>query len=289
MLAAGVCRLLFEALTPSFATPVLTLAGACFGTGAVGFVLWVWATIHSLAAPTILILAALPPLVVGLLCLGEKPLVLPALPSNSRPLSLRPPATMLLVLALIFQFGTQWAAGGWLALYWIRRLGVSSTTALIGLALYWIMLTLGLLLSAGVAPLSRPLRSLTARFAASLFGSVLLLSTAGVGGAVVGVLFLGAGIGTAGSMLLSLIAERLPWRRPRVFRSLFRLALVGGLLAPAATGYLAHFGGIEWAIRVPALGAVMVYLLLSAVLLKPSVDRIWKTVSSKGSRAPSKK
>ena len=93
-------------------------------------------------------------------------------------------------------------------------------------------------------------------------------------------LFLGAGIGTVGSLLLTLIAHRLPYHRPRVFRGLFRLALVGGLLAPAATGYLAHFWGIEWAIRVPVLGAVMVYLILSAVLLEPWVARIRKTVSS---------
>ncbi len=165
----------------------------------------------------------------------------------------------------------------------------SSTTALIGLALYWVALILGLLLAARVPALSSPLRSLTARFAASLFGSVLLLSTAGVGGAVVSVLFLGAGIGTTGSLLLSLIAERLPWRRPRVFRGLFRLALVGGLLAPAAAGYLAHFWGIEWAIRVPALGAAMVYLILLAILLEPWAARIRKTVSSSESSAPSKK
>jgi len=181
---------------------------------------------------------------------------------------------MLLSLAALIQAANEWAVGGWLAIYWIRRLGVRLETALLGLALYWTILTLGKVLARRLPWAGGAFRMTTAGVAASLFGWLLLVSTRGVGGAVVGLLFLAGGMGLVYGVILPMAAERFPLQQPGFFPWIASLALIGGMLAPWSIGQLADAWGIEWAIHVPALGAVAVYLILSVVLLDSRLARI---------------
>lgn len=283
VLTTGLSWLMFDAMTAPMAGALLSLAGVFFGCGAAGFALLIWATVHILSAPGMLVLASLLPIGLGVLYARQKSLAQPALQAPPLRLSLRAtrsPAAVLLSLALFFQSGNEWAVGGWLAIYWIHRLGVSSEAALLGLALYWIVLTLGKLLSPRLPWKARPFRLLAASTGASLFGCLLLLSTRGVGGAVAGVLFLGAGLGAAYPFLIGMIGERFPYYHPGFFNGLFSFSLIGGMFVPWLIGQLADFSVIEWAIRVPALGAVLVYLLLSVILLEARAAKISKTASS---------
>ncbi|HYM10089.1 MAG TPA: hypothetical protein VEU62_05135 [Bryobacterales bacterium] len=283
VLTTGVSWLMFDALTAPMAAAILSLAGVFFGCGAAGFTLLIWATVHTLTAPGILVFTSLLPIGLGLLYLRQRSLLQPALQAPPLRLSwqaTRSPAAVLLSLALFFQSGNEWAVGGWLAIYWIHRLGVSSEGALLGLALYWIALTLGKLLSPRLPWQATPFRLLGASTGASLFGCLLLLSTHGVGGAVAGVLFLGAGLGAAYPLIIGMIGERFPYYHPGFFNGLFSFSLVGGMFVPWLIGQLADFSVIEWAIRVPALGAIVVYLLLTVILIEARVAKISKTASS---------
>lgn len=283
LLAAGVSWMMLDAWSAPMAGPLLSLAAAFFGAGAVSCVMLIWATVHTLATPNVLLLTAALPAALGLLFLLGKSLGNPALQSVPPQLPLRAtasPVAVLLALALFFQSGNEWTAGGWLAMYFVRHLGVRMEAALLGLALYWTCLTLGKLLAPRWHRTARPLRLAAFATAATLFGCLLLFSSAVVSGAVVGVLLLGTGLGASYSLLIAMVGERFPYFHQWFFSGLLSLSLIGGMLAPWSVGHLANAWVIEWAIGVPAIGAVMVYLLLSLVLLETRAARISKTASS---------
>jgi fucose permease len=283
LLAGGVSWLMLDAWTAPMAGPLLGLAATFFGAGAISCVMLIWATVHNVTAPNVLRFTAALPAVLGLLFLRRKSfrgVGEPSLPPQISWRATASPAAILLALALFFQSGSEWTAGGWLAMYWIRHLGVRLEAALLALALYWAFLTLGKLL----APRwhrafgSRRLAAFAA--AATLFGCLLLFSSAVVSGAVVGVLLLGIGLGATYSLLLAMVGERFPYFRPWFFSGLLSLSLIGGMLAPWAVGHLANAWVIECAIGVPAICALMVYLLLSVVLLEARAARLSKTAPS---------
>src|SRR5262249_21785190 len=148
----------------------------------------------------------------GLLFLRQRSLPSPppgAFPRFSSPARTAPLAT-LLSLAMLIQAANEWAVGGWLGVYWIRRLGVRLETALLGLALYWTVLTLGKGLARRLPWAGGTFRMMTAGAAASLLGWLLSLSTRGVGGGVAGLLFLAAGMGLIYAVILPMAAERFP-------------------------------------------------------------------------------
>jgi fucose permease len=260
---------------------LLSLAAVSFGAGALGFNLFIWATVHILTVPRILAIAAILPAGLGVLFLRQRSLPSPPAGAFARFSSSPGSAalTLLLSLAVLIQAANEWAVGGWLGIYWIRRLGVRLETALLGLALYWTTLTLGKILARRLSWASAAFRMAAAGAAASIFGWLLLLSTRGVGGAVVGLLFVAGGMGLTYGVVVPMAGERFPLHQPGFFPWIASLALIGGMLAPWSIGQLADAWGIEWAVHVPALGAVAVYLILSVVLLESRLARVSNTAS----------
>jgi len=279
MLGAGVSWLMFDSITAPLAGAILSLAGVFFGSGAVLLVVFLW--FHP--QPAGLLAAAVLPALLGALYWRQQALGEPALQAAPLRLPLgatRSPAAVLLALALFFQSASEWGAGGWLALYWIRKLGVNREAALFGLALYWMALTLGKLLAPRIPGIAGPFRQMTAGAALALFGCLVLLSAAGMGGAAVGALCLGAGLGGLYPLIIGMVGERFPYYHPGFFNGLLSLSLVGGMLAPWSVGLLAHAWVISWVVWTPALGVGMVYLLLAILLLESRLSRIAATASS---------
>ncbi len=271
LLTTGVSWLMAETMSSERAATSLSLAGLFFGLGAAGLSLLVWSAVHSLAPRGLLLAIAVFPIALAIQWARQRPLAGPlfqTVPSRLNWQAAGSPIGWLLSLALFFQSGAEWAAGGWLALYWIRKLGVSLDTALLGLSTYWIVLTLARLLSPRLAWRARPIRLLAASTAAALFGCLFLVSAAGPGGALVGVLLLAAGLGALYPVTLGAIGERFPHYHPGFFNGVLSLSLIGGMLAPWLVGHLAHAWVIQWAVWVPALGVVMVFLLQLAIRLE---------------------
>ncbi len=272
MLTSGVSWLMFDALTAPMASTILSLAVAFFGCGAVSYTLLLW--FH--ARPTILRVAAVLPVLLAVLywrqgALGEP--ALQAMPLRLAPGTTRSPVAVLLTLALFFESGSEWAAGGWIAMYWIRKLGVNREWALFGLVLYWTALTLGKLLGPRAPGLGRPIRLASAGTGLALFGCVVLLEAAGKGGAAVGTICLGGGLGALYPLIIGIVGEKFPYYHPGFYNGFFSLSLIGGMLAPWSVGLLAHLWGIEWAVWVPAWGVAIVYLLLAILLLEARLSR----------------
>lgn len=279
MLTTGVSWLVFDAVTAPVVSTVLSLAVLFFGAGAVSFTLFLW--FH--ARPSSLQVAAALPALLAVLYWRQRALGEPAL--QAMPLRLaagttESPVAILLTLALFFQSGSEWTAGGWIAVYWIGKLGVNREAALFGLAIYWTALTLGKLLGPRAPGLTSPFRLITASTGLALFGCIVLLAAVGKGGAAVGTICLGAGLGAFYPLIVGMIGERFTYYHPGFYNGFFSLSLIGGMLAPWSVGLLAHFWGIEWVVWAPAIGLGLVYLLLGILLLEARLSRIAPTASS---------
>jgi fucose permease len=273
MLTTGTSWLIFDTMMAPVASTMLSLAGVFFGWGAVSFTLLLWLR----AQPSSLQAAAVLPALLAALYWRQRILEEPAL--QAMPLRLaagttRSPAAVLLAVALFFQSGSEWAAGGWMAVYWVRKLGVNREAALFGLALYWTSLTLGKVLGRRAPWLTTPFRQLSAGAGVALFGCLVLLSATGKGGLGVGSICLGAGLGALYPLIIGMIGERFRYYHPGFFNGLLSLSLIGGMLAPWSVGLLAHLWVIEWAVWVPAAGIGMVYVLLVVLLVEGRLSRI---------------
>ena len=106
---------------------------------------------------------------------------------------LRSPDAVLFSLVLFFQFGNEWAIAGWLPLFLSQRLGLSPSTSILILALYWLALLVGRVAAQWILPLVRHTRLLGGRVLTYVFACVILIKTDNLFGAVTGVLLLGGG------------------------------------------------------------------------------------------------
>ena len=55
----------------------------------------------------------------------------------------RSPGAVLFALLLFVQFGNEWSIAGWLPIFLIHRVGLSPSSSLMILALYWLFLITG--------------------------------------------------------------------------------------------------------------------------------------------------
>jgi FHS family glucose/mannose:H+ symporter-like MFS transporter len=183
----------------------------------------------------------------------------------------RSPGAVLFALLLFFQFGNEWSIAGWLPLFLIRRVGLSPKAALLILALYWLFLLLGRLISVAMLPRVRHGRLLLGSVLAALFGCLILFFTDNAFGATIGVLFIGGGYASIYPLVAEAIGRRFPYYHPGFFNGIFSVAMVGGLLAPATLGYAAENFGVGVVIGIPLLGTCMVVALLLLIWLESKV------------------
>ncbi|HEV3331168.1 MAG TPA: MFS transporter [Bryobacteraceae bacterium] len=276
-LGAGLLNLaLFHAISPAYhadAAATVNRGGMWYGLGCLTATLLVAGTFYAYTVPSIFIFMAFVP---GLFAVffaqtkGGR-----AADEDSHPTlrqaieDFRSPGAVLFALLLFFQFGNEWSIAGWLPLFLIRRVGLSPKAALLILALYWLFLMLGRLVSVAVLPRVRHGRLLVGSVLAALFGCLLLFFTNNSFGATFGVLFIGGGYASIYPLVAEAIGRRFPYYHPGFFNGIFSVAMVGGLLAPATLGYAASdLGDVGVVIGIPLLGTCMVVLLLFLIWLE---------------------
>ena len=157
----------------------------------------------------------------------------------------RSPGAVLFALLLFFQFGNEWSIAGWLPIFLMRRVGLSSSGALMVLALYWVFLIGGRLVAVAILPRVRHGRLLMGSMLAAIFGCLMLVFTDNAFGASMGACFVGAGFASIYPLVAEAIGRRFPYYHPGFFNGIFSFALVGGLVAPATLGYAASI----WEVR----------------------------------------
>jgi len=183
----------------------------------------------------------------------------------------RSPGAILFAALLFFQFGNEWSIAGWLPIFLIRRVGLSQSSALLILALYWTFLLIGRLLVIAMLPRVRHTRLLMGSVLAAIFGCLILFSTNNGFGAGTGAFFVGAGFASIYPLVTEAIGRRFPYYHPGVFNGIFTFAQVGGLIAPATLGYAAEYWGVGVVLGIPLIGTFMVMLLLVLIWLESKV------------------
>lgn len=274
-LSAGILHTgVFHAISPIYRrNPVATvnLAGMLFGLGCLTDALLISAAYYLYSVPVIQVWIAVIPALFGWLFWKGTYTDLPV-PRQPRPgvylSALKNPGAILLSLLLFFQLGNEWSVAGWLPLFLSQRLGISPTTALWMLALYWLSLSVGRIAARWVLPNVRHSRLLLGCVVAALFGSLILSATNNQFGAVVGTLLLGG----AFAPIYPLVVERIGWSfpsyQPGFYNGLFSVALAGGLFAPTILAYVARTWGVGTVMILPMLGSAIVFLLLILVWLE---------------------
>jgi len=276
LLNAGV----FHAISPIYRidrAATVNFAGLLFGLGSLLTALLVAGTYYVYTVPAILILFAALPGLYAVVCYPGKPYPLSAfhsLPLGQVLRDFRNPGAVLFSLLLFFQFGNEWSMAGWLPLFLIRRLGISPKASLLLLGLYWASLLVGRIISQLILKRVNRALVLIGSIVSALLGMMVLASTNNLFGAVMGILFVGAGFASIYPLVVEKIAHRFPYYHPGFYNGLFSLAMTGGLLTPWLLGYFAQAWGIRAVMILPLAGTFMVFLLVLLIMLEAKLSSL---------------
>lgn len=249
----------------------VNLAGALFGLGCLLAALLVAGTYYAYTVPSILILTALVP---GFFALSfaRGRLASEAVPEAPRIADLlrefKSPGAILLAFLLLAQSANEWAIAGWLAVFLIRRLGLSPETSLLMLGVFWSALLVGRLAAKPLLPHWSHGRLLLGAAFLALFGCLVLSMTNNTSGAIAGVLFVGAGFAPLYPLTIEKIGGRFPSFHPGFYNRIFSFSMTAGFLAPCLIGYLAQVWGIRIMMAIPAIGSCLVFFILLLLALE---------------------
>jgi fucose permease len=101
---------------------------------------------------------------------------------------------------------------------------------------------------------------------------LVLASTNNRFGAVMGILFVGAGFASIYPLVVEKIAHRFPYYHPGFYNGIFSFAITGGFVAPWLLGYFAQSWGIQAVMFLPLLGTCMVFALALLILLEAKLS-----------------
>jgi FHS family glucose/mannose:H+ symporter-like MFS transporter len=248
--------------------------GIWYGLGCLAATLLVAGTFYAYTVPAILGLMAVAPAIFACIYAGSSYTALPASghPTLRQALEdFRSPGAVLFALLLFVQFGNEWSIAGWLPLFLIRRVGLSPSSSLMLLTLYWLFLMTGRLGAVMILPRVRHSILLFGSGIAAMFGCLLLFLAHDWFGAASGVLFIGAGYASIYPLVAEAIGRRFPYYHPGFFNGIFSFALVGGLLAPATLGYAASALDVRVVIGIPLVGTIIVIALLLLIWLESKI------------------
>jgi len=280
-LSAGLLNAaVFHAITPIYQVDraaTVNLAGLLFGSGSLLTALLVAGTYYVYTVPSILVLLAALPGFYAIICYKggyARALAFDSLPITQVLRDFRTPGAVLFSLLLFFQFGNEWSMAGWLPLFLIRRLGISPNGALLLLAIYWASLLVGRILSQFVLKRANHAWLLIGSIMSALLGMLVLASTNNRFGAVMGILFVGAGFASIYPLVVEKIAHRFPYYHPGFYNGLFSLAITGGFLAPWLLGYFAEAWGIQAVMILPLIGTFLVFVLVLLIMLEAKLSSL---------------
>src|SRR5579864_3128260 len=269
---------IFHAISPLYQhdrAATVNLAGVMFGLGCLLTAVLVAGTYYVYTVPSILVLfAILPGFYAGIYAkakLARRP-AFEKVPLSQLLRDFRNPGAILFSLLLFFQFGNEWSIAGWLPLFLIRRLGISPADSLLMLALYWAALLVGRIVAQLLLKRMSHGLLLIGSIVSALLGTTVLASTNNRFGAVMGILFVGAGFASIYPLVVEKIGHRFPYYHPGFYNGIFSFAITGGFLAPWSLGYFAQDWGIQAVMILPLLGTCMVFALLLLIMLEAKLS-----------------
>jgi hypothetical protein len=252
---------------------ITLMGGSFFGAGSV-LAAWLLAQCLEAASPARLTsLAALVPAAAGAM-LGRLKLtraLFTPLPIRETTRDLRSVLAILFALLLFFQFANEWSIAGWLPVFLIDRLGMSPGKAVNLLAVYWLALTVGRLVTARLLPVVRHGRLLAISAFCALFGCIALDAVTNFG-VVTGILLTGAGFSAIYPLAAERIATRFAYYHPGYFNGIFTFAMMGGIIAPFVLGHVAASSGLRIVPIAAMIGSCAVFALALTIALGRKVS-----------------
>ena len=273
---------IFQAITPIYRhDPAATgnLAGIFFGAGSLSMALLVAGTFYVYTVPAILILIAVIPglFAVWFSRVKHDVTVQPSPRLADTIKDLRSPMAIQFGLVLMLQSANEWSVGGWLALFLTQRLGVSPSSSLLFLSLYYGAVVVGRIIAQSILPAVRHGKLLFISCLAATLGCVILTFTDNRFGVVSGILFVGIGFAPVYPLLAERIGDRFPYYDPALYHGIFTVAFAGALLATGAQGYLASWMGVRAILIVPLVGSILVSLILLAIWVEMKLASVNQT------------
>ena len=286
LLLLGLCAgllhgAIFQAITPIYRhDPAATgnLAGIFFGAGSLFMALLVAGTYYVYSVPAILLLIAVIP---GLFAVWYSRVkhdvaVQPSPKLRETIKDLRSPMAIQFGLVLMLQSANEWSVGGWLALFLTQRLGVSPSSSLLFLSLYYGALVVGRIAAQSILPAVRHGKLLIVSSLAATLGFVILTFTDNRFGVVSGIVFVGIGFAPVYPLVAERIGDRFPYYDPALYHGIFTVAFAGALLVTGLQGYLAEWLGVRTILIVPLIGSLLVSLLLVAIWVEMKLSSLDK-------------
>jgi fucose permease len=193
------------------------------------------------------------------------------------------PGAVLLSALLFVQCGNEFAISGWLPLFLIQRVGMNPARALVLVSAYWIAITLGRLATQAILPLVSRFWLLLGSAVAAWFGCLVLTFTNNQFGAWFGTLLVGFAFAPIYPLVVEKIGTGFPHYHPGFFNGIFSVGLTGGMLAPAALGYLSEFFGIGVVMALPALGTAAAVVLVLVIWARAKLSE-WMSAKPENDR-----
>ena len=157
-------------------------------------------------------------------------------------------------------------------MFLIDRLGLNPETAVLLLALYWLALTAGRVLTVRLLPVVRHGRLLGISAFCALSGCMALLAAGTTMGMVLGILLTGSGFSAIFPLVAERIAARFSYYHAGYFNGIFQFAMLGGILAQFLVGHLAAAQGLHVVPLAAMLGSCAVFALVMLIWLGHKVS-----------------
>lgn len=277
-IAAGVMNTaVLESVTPCYESNpagITLTGGAFFGAGSVLAAFLLAQSFEENGAMRLLAVIAVVPAIAGIFAgtLRIETRAVNEITLSNSISDLRSPLAILFALLLFFQFANEWSIAGWLPILLIDRMGLSPSTAVSLLALYWAALMAGRTLAVRISRSVRHSRMLGVSAFCALFGCAALLAAGSRFGVVAGLLFTGAGFSAIYPLVAERIASRFSYYHPGYFNGIFTFALTGGILAPFALGHIAEGAGLNMIPLAVMVGSCAVFALVLLIWLGHKVS-----------------
>jgi fucose permease len=277
-LSAGIMNTaVLEAMTPGYSPDpanITLVGGIFFGAGSVLAAVLLSQSFEDGGATRLLAAAAVVPAVAGVLLsrlhIERREVTEISIPRSMH--ELRSPLAIVFSLLLFFQFANEWSLAGWLPVFLIDRMGLSPSTAVTLLAIYWLALMVGRIVISRLLRVVRHGRLMALSAFCALFGCTALLVAGSRFGVVVGLLLTGVGFSAIYPLVAERIASRFTYYHPGYFNGIFTFALMGGILTPFVLGHLAAGEGLRVIPLAVMLGSCAVFALILVIWLGHKVS-----------------
>ncbi len=173
----------------------------------------------------------------------------------------RRPLVITLGALLFFESGNEFVLGGYITSYLTRNLAATVSTASYLLAGYWaaIMLTRAILSRVSLRVSGHAMVLASALIVAAAVG--LLIASPSIGVAAVAVAAIGVGISAVYPATLGLAGAQYPAHSGTVFGIVIGEALIGGMTMPWLAGNVGEARGLEVGLLIPIFNALCIFVL----------------------------